>query len=90
MIHTPSWYVHLLAARFHSGVSVLADIQCSCRLCLPQAELLAKKGEEYAQELAVLGAPEVKTEKKAAKSSGGGKVAAPQLASAEAFPSLGA
>lgn len=56
-----------------------------------QAELLAKKGEEYAQELAVLGAPEIKTEKKEKKSGGGGGgKASHQLESAEDFPSLGA
>lgn len=57
-----------------------------------QAELLAKKGEEYDQELAVLGAPEVKTEKKEKKSGGGGGggKASHQLSSAEDFPSLGA
>ncbi len=55
-----------------------------------QAELLAKKGEEYDQELAVLGAPEVKKAEKKEKKSGGGGKASHQLSSAEDFPSLGA
>ena len=57
-----------------------------------QAELLAKKGEEYAQEIAVLGAPAVKTEKKEKKSGGGGGggKASHKLDSADDFPTLGA
>ena len=55
-----------------------------------QAELLKKKGEEYAQELAVLGAPEVKTEvKKEKKAGGGGRKASHSLDSTEDFPTLG-
>ena len=57
-----------------------------------QAELLAKKGEEYEQELAVLGAPETKkAEKKEKKSGGGGGgKASHQLSSDADFPTLGA
>lgn len=55
-----------------------------------QAELLKKKGEEYAQELEVLGAPEVKTEVKKEKKAGGGGKASHSLESTEEFPSLGA
>lgn len=57
-----------------------------------QAELLKVKGEEYAKELAVVGAPKTAEKKAPAakKAGGGGGKASHKLDSMDDFPTMGA